>query len=52
MAPKDDIGLPVNVQEGTTTTPTLLMWLFLFGKFSYGGGDSVWNSRSWSIEFL
>jgi hypothetical protein len=33
MALEDDIDLPVDAWEGTATTPTLLLWLFLFGGF-------------------
>jgi hypothetical protein len=40
MASEDDIGLPVDAREGSSTASTLLLRLTLFGRFS-----SWWGRR-------
>jgi hypothetical protein len=47
MAPEDDINLPINAQEGSTT-PTLLLWLILLDRFSlwWGRQRLCWGPSS------
>jgi hypothetical protein len=48
MAPENDIDLLVNAREGSTTTPTLLLWLILLDRFSLWYGATTARTRDGS----